>query len=122
MNRRTIWACLCLAGLLVAGGSLRVWAADLSDAADTAGMVALDDDQLAGVSAGEFNLNDFAVEFKDFNVSLQDNQAGEFTMSIAQDAFNGAHGVFTTLQAVNSAVDLTVIVNIFLNTTGQTQG
>ncbi len=124
MNRRILWACLCLIGVLLLGLHTKAIAADFSDggAADTSGMVALDDEQLADVSAGEFNLSDFSVDFKNFSVSLQDNEASDFTLNIAQNAFGGAHGVFTTLQAVNSAVDLTVIVNIFLNTTGQSQG
>ncbi len=71
--------------------------------------LAMDDAQLADVEAG-----DFQVALEGFEVLIQDNSAGEFTMSIAESAFGSAQGLFTTIQAVNSAVDLTIIVNIFL--------
>ena len=77
-------------------------------------LVALDDQELAQIGAGEFQ-----IALDDFTVSIQDNQAGSFSLDIAQSAFGAAQGIFTTLQAVNSAVDLTVIVNIFLNGSGQ---
>ena len=70
----------------------------------------LSDEELAEVTAGEF-----AINLDGFDVVIQDNQAGTFTLDIAQSAFGGAQGVFTTLQAVNSAVNLSVIVNIYLN-------
>lgn len=70
---------------------------------------ALNDEELSDVCAGEFQLN-----LDNFDVVIQDNQAGQFKVDIAQNAFRGAQGVFTTLQAVNSAVDLTVIVNIYV--------
>jgi len=35
-------------------------------------------------------------------------------MDIANSAFGGAQGVFTTLQTVNSAVNLDVVVNIYV--------
>ncbi|MBI3996972.1 MAG: hypothetical protein HY352_04865 [Candidatus Omnitrophica bacterium] len=70
---------------------------------------ALNDEELSEIRAGEFQLN-----LDNFDVVIQDNQAGQFKVDIAQNAFRGAQGVFTTLQAVNSAVDLTVIVNIYL--------
>ena len=72
--------------------------------------LAMTDDELAGVNAGVYDL-----QLPDFNVVLQNNEAGMFSLDISQEAFNGARGLFTTLQAVNSAVDLTVIVNIYLN-------
>lgn len=122
MSRRVRFIFLCLIGLLVAAANPCAFAADSSNEAAAVGMVALDDDQLASVNAGEFSLSDFAVKFQGFDVSIHDNEAGDFSLDIAQSAFNGAQGVFTTLQTVNSAVDLTVIVNIFLNTTGQSQG
>jgi hypothetical protein len=70
----------------------------------------LSDEDLAGVTAGEFSVN-----LDGFDVVIQDNAAGAFTLDIAQSAFGGAQGVFTTLQAVNSAVNLSVIVNVYLN-------
>ena len=72
--------------------------------------VALTDEELGQVSAG-----DLQVSLEDFDVMISGNEAGLFTMDIASSAFNNAQGVFTTLMAVNSAVDLTVVVNIFFN-------
>lgn len=111
---------LLMMGVMVSGAP-RAEAASLSeletgrigvialDAPQETGMMGLSDDQLADVSAG-----DFQTMLKDFNVNISDNQAGAFTLDIGQTAFGGANGIFTTLQAVNSAVDLTVIVNIYL--------
>ena len=76
------------------------------------GAVAMSDQELGQVSAGDFEVN-----LGTFDVLIDNNQAGMFTLDIARSAFGGAQGLFTTLQAVNSAVDLTVIVNIFLNQT-----
>ena len=73
-------------------------------------LAALSDEELGQVAAGDFQMN-----MENFDVMIHDNQAGRFSMDIAQGAFNAAQGVFTTLQAVNSAVDLQVTVNIFLN-------
>lgn len=81
----------------------------MPEADASSGLVALSDTDLADVSAG-----DFATTVNGFDVTIQDNQAHEFTFDIAQSAFDSAHGVFTTLQTVNSAIDLTVIVNIYL--------
>jgi hypothetical protein len=75
-----------------------------------AGLVALTDEQLETVSGGDYEL---ALE--GFEVLIAENEAGYFTMDIAQNAFDGAQGLFTTLQAVNSAVNLSVIVNIYVN-------
>jgi hypothetical protein len=77
---------------------------------EPAGVTVLSDEELGGIEAGNI-----AFDLEDFNVAIQDNEAGVFTLDIAHSAFGGAQGVFTTLQAVNSAVDLTVIVNIYLN-------
>ncbi len=77
--------------------------------AETNDPAAMNDDELSDIRAGEFKMN-----MGNFDVLIQDNQAGQFKFDIAQNAFHGAQGVFTTLQAVNSAVDLTVIVNIYL--------
>lgn len=77
--------------------------------AETNDPAVMDDDELSDVRAGEFKMN-----MNNFDVLIQDNQAGQFKFDIAQNAFHGAQGVFTTLQTVNSAVDLTVIVNIYL--------
>lgn len=74
------------------------------------GLTALTDEELGEVSAGDLQLS-----LEDFDVMISGNEAGLFTMDIASSAFNNAQGVFTTLMAVNSAVDLTVIVNIFFN-------
>lgn len=82
-------------------------------------MVALSDEELAEVSAGDFELRDLSLTLNRngevFDVNLQNNVADRFTLDIAQGAFNSAQGVFTTLQTVNSAVDLSVVVNIFFN-------
>jgi len=83
--------------MLLAGPA---WAADEP--------VLLSDAELSEVSAGE------QITLEDFDVSVYDNSAGYFTMDIAHSAFNGAQGVFTTLQTVNSSVDLNLIVNIYL--------
>ena len=73
----------------------------------------MSDQELEQVSAGEFSMS-----LDEFDVVIQDNKAGAFSLDIAQSAFRGAQGVFTTLQTVNSAVDLNVVVNIYLNRTG----
>jgi len=78
--------------------------------ADLDQLASLSDEELAGVSAG-----DYQITLDRFDVMIQDNQAGQFTMDISEAAFNGAQGVFTTLQTVNSAVDISVIVNIYVN-------
>lgn len=72
-------------------------------------LTALSDDELGEIEGGEL-----LMSLEDFDVFVHDNEAGMFTMDIAQSAFNGAQGVFTTLQTVNSAVDLNVVVNIYL--------
>ena len=99
-----------IALLLVSG----LLAAPAMSSAETlpadAGLVALSDQDLEGVTGGEFEL---ALE--GFDILIADNEAGMFTMDIAQSAFQSAQGIFTTLQAVNSAVDLTVIVNIYVD-------
>lgn len=73
-------------------------------------LIALGDEELAQVSAG-----DFEIDLETFDVMIRDNEAGFFTLDIANTAFAGAQGLFTTLQTVNSAVDLNIIVNIFVN-------
>lgn len=78
-----------------------------------AGLVTLSDEELDGVTGGDFEL---ALE--GFDILIGDNEAGMFSMDIAQNAFDSASGIFTTLQAVNSAVNLSVIVNIYLNGQG----
>ena len=84
-----------------------VFAAQLPDSMQ---MAELNDEELSVVTAGEF-----AINIEGFDVVIQDNEASGFTMNIAQDAFNNAQGIFTTVQAVNSAVNLSMIVNIYLN-------
>ena len=74
-------------------------------------MVTLSDEDLEGVTGGDYEL---ALE--GFDILIGDNEAGQFTMDIAQGAFDNAQGIFTTVEAVNSAVNLNVIVNIYLNT------
>jgi hypothetical protein len=73
-------------------------------------LMALSDEELGEIAAG-----DVQMTVEDLSVFVHDNEAGYFTMDIAQGAFNGAQGVFTTLQTVNSAVDLNVVVNIYLS-------
>ena len=75
----------------------------------------LSDEELSEVSAGDFDLKDFEMNYNGFDVTLDHNTADRFRFDIAQNAFDSARGVFTTLQAVNSAVDLTVVVNITIN-------
>ena len=95
-------------------GQPRALASDESGVPSSQEATALSDSELDEVSAG-----DFAMALDRFDLTIHDNQAGRFTMDIAEGAFNAAQGVFTTLQAVNSAVDLTVVVNIFLNSGSQ---
>jgi hypothetical protein len=76
-------------------------------------MIELSDAELSLAVGGVFE-----TQLGEFNVTIQDNDAGSFTLDIAQSAFQNAQGVFTTLQTVNSAIDLTVVVNIFLNSAG----
>jgi len=73
------------------------------------GLQALSDAELDQVAAGEL-----LMTLEDFNVFVHNNEAGFFTMDIASSAFSGAQGVFTTLQTVNSAVDLNLVVNVYL--------
>ena len=75
----------------------------------------LSDAELAEVSAGDLGDLTENIELGAFDVFLSQNEAGMFTMDIAQNAFDGAQGFFTTVQAVNSAVSLNMIVNIFLD-------
>ena len=77
-------------------------------AAELAG-AELNDADLAQVSAGSYDLT-----LDGFDINIANNEAGQFTFDIAQSAFANAQGIFTTLQTVNSAVDLTVIVNIYM--------
>lgn len=46
---------------------------------------------------------------------VQGNQAHHFDVSIGSYAFQNAQGVITNVQAVNSAVNLNIVVNIYLN-------
>ena len=73
-------------------------------------LMALSDEELGEIAAG-----DVQMTLEDLSVFVQNNEAGYFTMDIAQNAFDGAQGVFTTLQTVNSAIDLNVVVNIYLS-------
>ena len=75
----------------------------------------LSDAELAEVSAGDLGDLTENIELGAFDVFVSQNEAGMFTMDIAQHAFDGAQGFFTTVQAVNSAVSLNMIVNIFLD-------
>lgn len=76
-------------------------------------LITLSDEELAGFSAGEmeFSLDEFLLR-------IEGNSADMFSMGIAESAFAGAGGIFTTLQAVNSAVNMTLIVNIWLDGQG----
>lgn len=87
---------------LATAGRLRVITNELSDS------------ELAEVSAGDLSFTEM-IELGEFDAFISQNEAGFFTMDIAPHAFNGAQGFFTTVQAVNSAVDLNLIVNIFLD-------
>ena len=95
--------------------SIRSSIAPSQGQADSNGLVVLKDEDLGDVSAGDFQPSDLKLTLDQFNVSIQNNQAGLFTFDIGQSAFQNAQGIFTTLQLVNSAVDLNLIVNIFLN-------
>lgn len=97
----------------IAGGTLSVAITVASQPEEGVQFAAMSDDEMSEVAAGNFQL----LELDKFNVLIQDNEAGLFTMDIAQGAFHDAKGLFTTVQAVNSAVNVkaTMIVNIFLN-------
>ncbi|PIQ84482.1 MAG: hypothetical protein COV75_02015 [Candidatus Omnitrophica bacterium CG11_big_fil_rev_8_21_14_0_20_63_9] len=69
----------------------------------------MSDEELAEVSAGDID-----VDLGALDVILQDNLASHFGLNISSNAFQSAQGLFTTIQAVNSAVNLKLIVNIFL--------
>lgn len=69
----------------------------------------MSDEELAQVSAGDID-----VDLGALDVILQDNLASQFGLNISSNAFQSAQGLFTTIQAVNSAVNLKLIVNIFL--------
>ena len=120
---------LVLCGMFLIGGAQNSWAAQASQPeasyrsdSEALELVALDDEELAGVSAGDFSVKDIELTLnqdgQNFTVDLQNNRAERFSMDIAQSAFGSAQGVFTTLQTVNSVVDLSVVVNIVIN--GQT--
>ena len=107
-SRMTRWILVRLLITLCVGlAPVPVFAAQLPDSMQ---MAELNDEELSVVTAGEF-----AINIEGFDVVIQDNEASGFTMNIAQDAFNNAQGIFTTVQAVNSAVNLSMIVNIYLN-------
>jgi hypothetical protein len=74
------------------------------------GSYAMSDEELGGIHAGEIGLS-----LDGWEILVQNNDAGFFTLDIAESAFGQAQGLFTTLQAVNSAVNMNVIVNIYLN-------
>ena len=76
-------------------------------------LTTLSDEELAGFSAGEI-----AVSLDEFLVQMEGNSASMFDIGISESAFAGAGGIFTTLQAVNSAVNMTLIVNIWLDGQG----
>lgn len=100
----SLWCCLlaCL-GMLAAMPQTASAASPEEEFA-----VPLNDAELAEFTAGATEVN-----LKEFDVTIQDNTAGMFTLDIAQSAFDNAQGIFTTLQTVNSAVDMTLIVNIY---------
>ena len=100
-----------LATLLICLAVQPVWASQQPVLADGQQLVAMSDEELGGVAGGDLKM----LSLDNFNVMVQNNQAGLFTMDIAQGAFDQAQGVFTTVQAVNSVVDLSVVVNIYLN-------
>ena len=94
-------------GLVLAVGHSAAWAG-LSE------LRALDDNELRGVTAGDLDIQ-FGNDSLTF---IQGNEAHTFSFDIGQGAFANAQGVFTTISAVNSAVNLDVIVNIYLGTQG----
>ena len=105
---RSVVTRLLVALLLVLGPvCAATFAADIPQSMDIA---ELNDEELSAVTAGQF-----AINVEGFDVTIQDNQAGDFTLDIAQNAFDSASGLFTTVQAVNSAVSLSMIVNIYIN-------
>ena len=91
------------------------WASQQQVVADDLQLAAMSDEELGGVAGGDLR----QVSLDDFNMTISNNQAGYFTMDIAQSAFDGAQGVFTTLQTVNSAVNFNLVVNIYLNAQSQ---
>lgn len=95
---------LCFVGWGAVGSLPQAWAASPGE------LVALSDEEMGQVSAGVFEMT-----LEDFNVAIHENSASRFTMDISQFAFEHAQGVFTTLQTVNSAIDLNVVVNIYVN-------
>jgi len=101
-----------LFGLLVLACLWVLMAGGQSSWAASPDLMLLSDEELDQISgAGEIQLTK-----GDFDVFIGENQLGQFQLDIAPTAFQNAQGFFTTLQAVSSAVDLTVIVNIYLNT------
>lgn len=98
-------------GVFIVGIVAAGWGGCIPQAwADSGGLIVLSDEELSQVSGG-----DFTTTLEDLNISIQRNSASEFTMDISEFAFQNAQGVFTTLQTVNSAVNLNMIVNIYLN-------
>lgn len=90
--------------------------------AESAGPVALSDEELGEITAGATTIN---VQVENDVITLeqggemvtlmQGNLALDFLQGIGGNAFRGAEGVMATVQAVNSVIDLDVIVNIYLN-------
>ena len=104
--------------LLVALISL-VTVSPVNRSVEAAAPVILSDDELGEVRGGDLDIV-FDGKTAMFTSSVADNAARNFSMTVDQSAFAGAQGIFTTLQAVNSAVNLNVIVNIYLTGTAST--
>lgn len=73
-------------------------------------MVLLSDEELSQVRAGDLDIEVLG----DTVTFIEGNQARSVSFNIGDRAFSRAEGVFTTLMAVNSAVDLSVVVNVYL--------
>lgn len=94
----------------------------LSSSAGSSGPIPLSDAELSTITGGVTEINIQVVndvitleQGGEFLTFLQGNAAFDFNQGISGNAFRGAEGVFTTLQAVNSVIQLDMVVNIYLD-------
>jgi hypothetical protein len=81
------------------------------------GLVELSDAELDSIQGGF--LDDMTYEFDGEILSfVGGNSAYGFDIGIGSNAFRSSEGIITTIQAVNSVIDLDIFVNIYLNGRG----
>jgi hypothetical protein len=80
-----------------------------------AGPVEMTDAELDAIYGGDLDI-EVDVDFNNRVMTfVQGNRAHAVGFELGGNAFRNAQGVMTTLMAVNSSVDLNVVVNIYLD-------